>query len=94
VGARQLGVLVVRPKNWPTGWQLILDGWLSFLATRIRLGIRLREAATVTAVQKVTEAHKIRGLYPWVVRTTTRRHQVPAERSSGGVAAAVSPGET
>jgi glutamate dehydrogenase (NAD(P)+) len=38
--------------------------WGELVATSERLSLSLREAATVTAVQRVAEAHAIRGLYP------------------------------
>jgi glutamate dehydrogenase (NAD(P)+) len=42
----------------------MLAGWSAVVETSQRLGITLREAATVIAVQRVAEAHQIRGLYP------------------------------
>ena len=42
----------------------ILAGWSAVVESAQRLGITLREAATVIAVQRVAEAHQIRGLYP------------------------------
>jgi glutamate dehydrogenase (NAD(P)+) len=38
--------------------------WDALLETSRRRGLTLRQAATVTAVQRVTEAHLQRGLYP------------------------------
>lgn len=38
--------------------------WDGVLATSQKHGVSLREAATVTAVKRVKEAHEIRGLYP------------------------------
>ena len=42
----------------------MLAAWESLLASSAQLGLSLREAATITAVQRVAEAHLIRGLYP------------------------------
>jgi len=42
----------------------MLAGWSAVVESSQRLGITLREAATVIAVQRVAEAHQIRGLYP------------------------------
>ncbi len=42
----------------------MLTAWDALLESSTRLGLSLREAATVTAVQRVAEAHLIRGLYP------------------------------
>lgn len=42
----------------------MLQAWESVVAAAKARGLSLREAATVTAVQKVAEAHQIRGLYP------------------------------
>lgn len=42
----------------------MLSGWSAVVESSLRLGITLREAATVIAVQRVAEAHQIRGLYP------------------------------
>ncbi|EMY36217.1 glutamate dehydrogenase (NAD(P)+), partial [Arthrobacter crystallopoietes BAB-32] len=42
----------------------MLAAWDGVTATAAGRGLSLREAATVTAVQKVAEAHQIRGLYP------------------------------
>jgi glutamate dehydrogenase (NAD(P)+) len=44
--------------------QRMLQAWEGVVAAARKRGLSLREAATVTAVQKVAEAHKIRGLYP------------------------------
>jgi glutamate dehydrogenase (NAD(P)+) len=44
--------------------QRMLAGWTAVVESSQRLGITLREAATVIAVQRVAEAHQIRGLYP------------------------------
>jgi glutamate dehydrogenase (NAD(P)+) len=44
--------------------QRMLQAWDGVVETASRRGLSLREAATVTAVQKVAEAHQIRGLYP------------------------------
>jgi glutamate dehydrogenase (NAD(P)+) len=44
--------------------QRMLQAWDGVTATAGARGLSLREAATVTAVQKVAEAHQIRGLYP------------------------------
>ncbi|MFD1212886.1 Glu/Leu/Phe/Val dehydrogenase [Arthrobacter sp. GCM10027362] len=42
----------------------MLAAWDGVTATAAERGLSLREAATVTAVQRVAEAHQIRGLYP------------------------------
>ncbi|MCG2621086.1 Glu/Leu/Phe/Val dehydrogenase [Arthrobacter sp. I2-34] len=42
----------------------MLQAWDGVVDTAKARGLSLREAATVTAVQKVAEAHQIRGLYP------------------------------
>ena len=42
----------------------MLQGWTSVLETARRREVTLREAATLTAVQRVAEAHTTRGLYP------------------------------
>ncbi|EMY34410.1 glutamate dehydrogenase (NAD(P)+) [Arthrobacter crystallopoietes BAB-32] len=42
----------------------MLQAWDGVVSTAAKLGLSLREAATVTAVQKVAEAHQLRGLYP------------------------------
>jgi glutamate dehydrogenase (NAD(P)+) len=42
----------------------MLTAWDGVVATAKARGLSLREAATVTAVQRVAEAHQIRGLYP------------------------------
>lgn len=42
----------------------MLQAWHSTVATAAQRGLTLREAATVTAVQRVAEAHLTRGLYP------------------------------
>lgn len=42
----------------------MIMAWSKLLATSDRLSLSLREAATVTAVKRVAEAHLIRGLYP------------------------------
>jgi glutamate dehydrogenase (NAD(P)+) len=42
----------------------MLAAWDGVLDTAAKLGLSLREAATVTAVQRVAEARQIRGLYP------------------------------
>jgi glutamate dehydrogenase (NAD(P)+) len=42
----------------------MISAWSRLLATSERLSLSLREAATVTAVKRVAEAHLIRGLYP------------------------------
>jgi len=42
----------------------MLQAWDGVTATAAERGLSLREAATVTAVQRVAEAHQIRGLYP------------------------------
>jgi glutamate dehydrogenase (NAD(P)+) len=42
----------------------MLGAWSALLATSDQHQLTLREAATVTAVQRVAEAHRIRGLYP------------------------------
>lgn len=42
----------------------MLAGWTAVVESSQKLGITLREAATVIAVQRVAEAHQIRGLYP------------------------------
>ncbi|WP_332667109.1 Glu/Leu/Phe/Val family dehydrogenase [Aeromicrobium sp.] len=44
--------------------QRMLAGWTAVVESSQQLGITLREAATVIAVQRVAEAHQIRGLYP------------------------------
>lgn len=44
--------------------QRMVAAWSKLVATSSRLSISLREAATVTAVKRVAEAHTIRGLYP------------------------------
>jgi glutamate dehydrogenase (NAD(P)+) len=38
--------------------------WQNLLQTQRNTGLTLRETATLTAVQKVAEAHRVRGLYP------------------------------
>ncbi|NKX54733.1 Glu/Leu/Phe/Val family dehydrogenase [Arthrobacter mobilis] len=42
----------------------MLQAWDGVVATAAERRLSLREAATVTAVQRVAEAHQIRGLYP------------------------------
>ncbi|ABG99830.1 glutamate dehydrogenase (NAD(P)+) (plasmid) [Rhodococcus jostii RHA1] len=42
----------------------MIQGWRCVLETSIRRGLSLREAATVTAVERVADAHLTRGLYP------------------------------
>jgi glutamate dehydrogenase (NAD(P)+) len=42
----------------------MLAAWENVLAVSTARGITLREAATVTAVERVAEAHLTRGLYP------------------------------
>ncbi|MFC7959146.1 Glu/Leu/Phe/Val family dehydrogenase [Rhodococcoides kroppenstedtii] len=42
----------------------MLQGWRSVLETATRRGLTLRQAATVTAVSRVADAHLTRGLYP------------------------------
>jgi len=42
----------------------MLAAWAMLLETSRRRRLSLREAATVTAVQRVAEAHLVRGLYP------------------------------
>lgn len=42
----------------------MLSAWEALLEARDKQGLTLREAATVTAVQRVAEAHQLRGLYP------------------------------
>lgn len=42
----------------------MLGAWHDVLRVATRRGLNLREAATVTAVERVAEAHQIRGLYP------------------------------
>jgi glutamate dehydrogenase (NAD(P)+) len=42
----------------------MIMAWSKLLSTSDRLSLSLREAATVTAVKRVAEAHLIRGLYP------------------------------
>ena len=42
----------------------MLAAWHSLLQTQQKLGHTLRQTATVTAVDKVAKAHRIRGLYP------------------------------
>ncbi|NMR28444.1 Glu/Leu/Phe/Val family dehydrogenase [Crystallibacter degradans] len=44
--------------------QRMLAAWENVLAVAARRGLSLREAATVTAVERVAEAHLTRGLYP------------------------------
>lgn len=44
--------------------QRMLQAWSGVVETAHQRGLSLREAATVTAVQKVAEAHQLRGLYP------------------------------
>lgn len=44
--------------------QRMTTAWHQLLSSSTRRGLTLREAATVTAVEKVAEAHLIRGLYP------------------------------
>jgi glutamate dehydrogenase (NAD(P)+) len=44
--------------------QRMTTAWNQLLISSTRRGLTLREAATVTAVEKVAEAHLIRGLYP------------------------------
>ena len=40
------------------------SAWDSLLAASQRRGLSLRQTATITAVERVAEAHLIRGLYP------------------------------
>jgi glutamate dehydrogenase (NAD(P)+) len=42
----------------------MLDAWERVLARSKELGVTLRTAATVTAVERVAHAHQLRGLYP------------------------------
>jgi glutamate dehydrogenase (NAD(P)+) len=42
----------------------MIAAWTDLVSTSERLSLSLREAATVTAVSRVAEAHQIRGLYP------------------------------
>jgi len=44
--------------------QRMIGAWTKLVATSERLSLSLREAATVTAVKRVAEAHAIRGRYP------------------------------
>ncbi|MFI7480934.1 Glu/Leu/Phe/Val dehydrogenase [Kocuria sp. M1R5S2] len=44
--------------------QRMLMAWNGLLKTRRSTGLTLREAATVIAVEKVAQAHQIRGIYP------------------------------
>jgi glutamate dehydrogenase (NAD(P)+) len=40
------------------------SAWQSVCRTATERQLTLRQAATVTAVERVTEAHVLRGLYP------------------------------
>ena len=42
----------------------MIKAWAQLVSTSERLSLSLREAATVTAVERVAEAHQTRGLYP------------------------------
>ena len=44
--------------------QRMVAAWQAVLATSESRRVSLREAATLTAVQRVAEAHRTRGLYP------------------------------
>ncbi|MFB7860256.1 Glu/Leu/Phe/Val family dehydrogenase [Rhodococcus qingshengii] len=44
--------------------QRMLQGWEGVLETSLRRNLTLRQAATVTAVKRVVDAHTTRGLYP------------------------------
>ncbi|MFI7493540.1 Glu/Leu/Phe/Val dehydrogenase [Kocuria sp. M4R2S49] len=44
--------------------QRMLMAWNDLLETQCRTRLTLREAATVTAVEKVAHAHQVRGIYP------------------------------
>ena len=44
--------------------QRMVAAWQAVLATAESRRVSLREAATLTAVQRVAEAHRTRGLYP------------------------------
>lgn len=42
----------------------MLQAWEGVLATATVRNLTLREASTVIAVERVSDAHRIRGLYP------------------------------
>ena len=42
----------------------MLSAWHHLLDVASARGLTLREAATVTAVERVADAHRTRGLYP------------------------------
>ncbi|AUI50564.1 hypothetical protein [Arthrobacter crystallopoietes] len=44
--------------------QRMLQTWNGVVETANQRGLGLREAATVTAMRKVSETHQMRGLYP------------------------------